>query len=611
MRHGSRKKLALALSACTFVTASGTWAGMPMQALAAKTGVQQAESKQATLKNLTGTESNESGLLPDQETLFAGYVDQVFGVGGHTARLRSIAANKLSGNAKKVYDILKAGVAEVASGSRTSTEFRIPVTEFLDKLEYTEADLGVSIYNPDSQKWNDAAVQKLQDMVGMPDEAFHEVLLALLNDCPYELYWYNKSAAGSFNYAWPTIHQSYDSTGAKLSLAPDAAFTVSFTVDAAYGTGTAYQTNADKTSAAVTAANNAKKIVQEAASLSDYQKLVHYRQKICELTSYNDEAAANKPADNKNPWQMIYVFDGDPNTNVVCEGYSKAFQYLCDMTTFDNEIYSYLVSGTMQGGTGAGPHMWNVVHVCDNGNYLVDVTNCDTGSVGADDELFLTGYAQGNLETGYTIQLPSTTISYIYDEDMKKIYSEEDLTLASGGKLEETAVHTHSWTDSGTIAATCTEPGRKVSTCATCGKEKTEEIAAIGHAYEAAFHWSENNDACTVTLTCKNDPSHRVADISGTVSSKIKTPATCTAKGTTTYTVTASQDGVSYTDSKEVENLEIDLTNHTGGTETKNQISPTSTAAGYTGDTYCKACGTKISSGTSIPATGTSSGGSS
>lgn len=45
---------------------------------------------------------------------------------------------------------------------------------------------------------------------------------------------------------------------------------------------------------------------------------------------------------------MIYVFDGDEATNVVCEGYAKAFQYLCDL----DGITYYSVSGTMNGGTG-------------------------------------------------------------------------------------------------------------------------------------------------------------------------------------------------------------------------------------------------------------------
>ena len=45
---------------------------------------------------------------------------------------------------------------------------------------------------------------------------------------------------------------------------------------------------------------------------------------------------------------------------------------------------------------------------------------------------------------------------------------------------------------------------------------------------------------------------------------------------------------------------EVDSSNHTGGTETRGAKSPSCTEAGYTGDTYCKGCGTRLSSGVTI-----------
>ena len=46
---------------------------------------------------------------------------------------------------------------------------------------------------------------------------------------------------------------------------------------------------------------------------------------------------------------------------------------------------------------------------------------------------------------------------------------------------------------------------------------------------------------------------------------------------------------------------EKDSSNHTGGTEIKNASEATYVADGYTGDTYCKGCGAKITSGETIP----------
>lgn len=45
-------------------------------------------------------------------------------------------------------------------------------------------------------------------------------------------------------------------------------------------------------------------------------------------------------------------------------------------------------------------------------------------------------------------------------------------------------------------------------------------------------------------------------------------------------------------------------TNHAGGTEVRDAVTPTETQAGYTGDTYCLGCSVKIATGTTIPATG-------
>ena len=41
----------------------------------------------------------------------------------------------------------------------------------------------------------------------------------------------------------------------------------------------------------------------------------------------------------------------------------------------------------------------------DFGNYLVDVTNCDEGAIGAEDALFLTGYTSKDAQGGYQIAI--------------------------------------------------------------------------------------------------------------------------------------------------------------------------------------------------------------
>ncbi len=460
--------------------------------------------------------------LPDAETLFAGYAKKQFGGGEQkqAAFLRSThAGGRLTGNARKIYDFLKEEITKTADGERTSAQFTLPVSEILDKLQYTQEELGASFLDPDtgSQVSGEKQVEILDQFRSrqiVSDAQLYHVFNSLLADCPYELYWYDKGAQGSFRMAVSGAQIKNKGTEHAILSLEHAVLSFGFLVDSAYGSG--YQLDTGKTAAAHTAAANARQIVREAAGLSDYKKLVYYREKICALASYNKEAAESRSPGDQNPWQLIYVFDGDATTNVVCEGYAKAFQYLCDETEFaDPQIYSYLVTGKMTGGTMTGLHMWNIVHMGDFGNYLVDVTNCDTGAIGADDALFLTGYTYGDADNGYhfTITSPSQTektVSYEYRAYIKDIYSKEELTLEKGGRLKEADVHVHSWNELSRTEAACEVPGKILYTCRTCGRTRTEEIPALGHQYEAAGIWQENSGTCMLTFACKNDRTHKL-----------------------------------------------------------------------------------------------------
>lgn len=147
-----------------------------------------------------------------------------------------------------------------------------------------------------------------------------------------------------------------------------------------YGISPAYQKRGNKDMIgsdglyeAKRAAANAQSIVDLYQDRSDYEKVIAYAEEICALNTYNKEAAdSDKKNDysqkNINPWRYIYVFDRDPDTNVVCSGYAHAFQYLCDL----GGIECYYVTGSIK----EGYHAWNIV-VIDGENYLVDVTACD------------------------------------------------------------------------------------------------------------------------------------------------------------------------------------------------------------------------------------------
>jgi hypothetical protein len=202
-------------------------------------------------------------------------------------------------------------------------------------------------------------------------------------------------------------------------------FSVSSAYQAGNNTANEYQIDTAKTKAVANTVTAAEEIVAENAEKSDYEKLVAYKDKICDLASYDYAAVKeNYTGGYGDPWQIIYVFDNDPSTKVVCEGYSKAFQYLCDLSQFEKEdTRCYTVTGTIDNDT----HMWNIVTL-DGKNYLVDVTNSDDSPGG----LFLAGTTIGSAETSYTLQpYASKTIIYQYDSYQKVLYGLDVLTLAS------------------------------------------------------------------------------------------------------------------------------------------------------------------------------------
>ena len=165
------------------------------------------------------------------------------------------------------------------------------------------------------------------------------------------------------------------------------------------------------------------------------------------------------------------------------------------------------------------------------------------------------------------------------------------------------------------VPATCTEKGTTTytGTVEIRGKKYTiskdiedREVNAGNHEWDmenVVYKWAENGSKAEVIIPCKHDSTHQVSH-NMEIESKVTTPATCIKKGITTYTGTATINDVVYTDSKEIENIEIDPSNHEGETIIKNEKKETCVEKGYTGDVFCKDCDAKISEGKEIKAIG-------
>lgn len=397
--------------------------------------VSAAEVNSSTETTLSATTAS----MPDNDTLFAGYLQQLMYPEQSVSVYGTSAREGLNTIGKHLYDALKAKLCNIANGTQESTEIEVDISEFTRNFSVAELDPDLSgetiIYDQDNP--NEETLALITRLQGVAIEktdwninaTANSAFLALLYDCPYECYWFDKTLGVSFGVSCSV---SFLSNKSLQSIQPKSCIW-KFSVAKAYQPS-GYNANTPKvdtakTGAAATAVGYAKSIVKKNENLGDYEKLKAYRDAICDLVEYNHDAVkSDYTGGYGDPWQIIYVFDQDPNTNVVCEGYAKAFQYLCDLSRFNDDIRCYIVTGTMQGATGAGGHMWNIVTMEDGKNYLADITNSDTGTVGQNGGLFLAGIG-GSVTGGYTFMSDThNAVSFIYDSD--NIWDSSVLTLA-------------------------------------------------------------------------------------------------------------------------------------------------------------------------------------
>ena len=156
----------------------------------------------------------------------------------------------------------------------------------------------------------------------------------------------------------------------------------------------------------------------------------------------------------------------------------------------------------------------------------------------------------------------------------------------------------HKLSATAATAATCTTNGCKAYWyCSNCKKYFSDKdgrneitlastvIKATGHNYGApSYTWSSDGKTCTAKRVCKNDSSHTETE-KAAVTSKVKTAATCTAKGTTTYTAVFKNSAFS-TQTKDVQDIAVTAHSWSAWTTTR---AATCTADGTMSRT-CSGC---------------------
>ncbi|MBQ9197295.1 MAG: hypothetical protein IJ157_08625 [Clostridia bacterium] len=416
--------------------------------------------------NLIGSASIQGA---ENEDLFMKYLEQETADPLTTPQKAVFGAGeKLKGSAKKAYDLLKPHMLKVAAGKETSTVFTLSLSKLGIKSKYTYKELGLSSSASISAA-NDAAYK----LISKELEGMWTAIETLMLDCPYEMYWFDKTAGASWSI--PGV-----SSSGGVTTVYGTTTTLKMYVAAAYANPLYYtyttQTSTDQIETAKNAVKNAKAIVKKYAGLNDYDKVRAYLYEICDLVSYNYAAVYNNYSYG-DPWQLIYAFDGDTSTNIVCEGYSKAFQYLCDLSKFDADVCCYTVYGDVTWDSGGGgAHMWNFITMDNGKNYLVDATACDS-DWGVDEYLFLKGAEAGSGKNGYALVHGNR---YVFDTITA--YSNKNLTLCTKDYTTHTmtAGENHVLKKVKAYDPTCTVPGAiDHYACTACSKVFANRTGSI------------------------------------------------------------------------------------------------------------------------------------
>ena len=225
------------------------------------------------------------------------------------------------------------------------------------------------------------------------------------------------------------------------------------------------------------------------------------------------------------------------------------------------------------------------------GNVIVDIT------------------ADGNENYKYTSKEVTVMVEHKYREVIKEATCAEEgeksavcsiCGITQEGSVERIPKLEHIWSEDYIIEkeATCVETGLKTFHCINCSITRTEEIPATGNHQNTELRNVREatcaEEGYTGDIYCKdcetklytgqkiNKTEHKWDE------GKVTQEANCVEEGVKTYTCIIC---------KTTRSEEIPPTGIHTNTEIRNAKEATCAEEGYTGDTYCKDCGTQISTG--------------
>ena len=267
-----------------------------------------------------------------------------------------------------------------------------------------------------------------------------------------------------------------------------------------------------------------------------------------------DESLANSLG---NSVKYAPTITTQPTSQTVTEGGTATFT----VVTSGTEPLSYQWQQSTDGG-----QSWTDIGGATNATYTTEATTTS-----------MNGYQYRCVVSNSAGSITSDAVSLTVNEHVHTwgnpvwSWSEDGKTCTVTFTCEKDENHKESPKVDVTSAvkkpATCTETGVTTYTATVefNGQTYTDtkdvaDLPATGHSYgKPVWNWSGDGKTCTVTFTCEKDENHKESP-KVDVTSAVKTPATCTETGVTTYTATVEFNGQTYTDTKDL--TDIPATGH-------------------------------------------------
>lgn len=337
------------------------------------------------------------------------YYKQIYSSIDFDSRVYINQTGSLTDNETFIYYKLLDLAKSVSSGETYDAVLQLNISEMLGKTSFTASELGIDSVNEKNY------LQTADQLFDFDPEKF---IYQIGYEYPLDFFWFNKTV--------DIVIEMDDIRYDNNTLSFPEVINMYLTVSQDYQGAQYYSVDPDAVVRAQKAKEYALEIVEQAKDLSDYDKLLFYRNTICSETNYyrDTEGKYEEPEAYGAPSQMINVFDHDPTTNVWCEGYTKAFQFLCDHTEFESNVWCFTVRGVKN--DSKYNHCWNIIHMNDDQFYLTDITVSDVSSTANHMFGFLKGVDSGNIYKGYKTE----GNKYSYRKNTRELWLPKMLTIA-------------------------------------------------------------------------------------------------------------------------------------------------------------------------------------